>query len=686
MSEKPDEKRAKALELAINSIHKQFGKGTIQSLDGDVIPGIEFISTGAISLDRALGGGIPRGRVSEIYGPESAGKTTLMLSTVAECQKTGGVAAYIDAEHSLDIGYAQKLGVDIDGSKLLISQPSTGEQALETVEILVRSGAVELIVIDSVSALVPKAEIEGNMGDSHVGLQARLMSQAMRKLVAATAQTNTAIVFINQIRMKIGVMFGCFHYDARILLADGTTEKIGKIVNQRLSSNILSVSSNNKIEPKKIIDWHNNGKAHKFTQIIVEYPHKSGCCNIPIGDDHLLITPSGEKHASELDIGDLVLVKSRRYLCSDEIEAAVGIFLGDGSIKINDAQNTSRLRLKHSKEQNAYCKYKQSLFQPYYISSSGYDKQGRYWWESKSGSDLVDLSKYKYGSALRHADSELANKITLHSIAIWYLDDGNFSGSFGKWGWGKSTIYATKLDSKSKQIIADRFVALGLPRPSCTKKGFLFSGKHNKIFHQVISPYVPQCMKYKIHPKFRGDCHGITRSNKDRPEYWDDLIPAKIIGKYSKPANRKTHKFDITVEDNHCYFVDNVLVHNSPETTTGGNALKFYSSQRIELRVNMSDIIKDGDDIVGRYIKAKAVKNKVAPPFKSAFIPLICNHGFDNCLDLLALAVDLGIVSKSGSWYSYQDNKIGQGVANAARWFAENPDRFEEVREIISTL
>ena len=200
--------KTKALEMAISQIERSFGKGAIMKLGaGEVAEGIQAIPTGSIALDIATGiGGYPRGRVVEVFGPESSGKTTLALHAIAEAQKTGGIAAFIDAEHALDINYAKKLGVKIED--LLVSQPDTGEQALEVAEALVRSGAVDVIVIDSVAALVPKAEIEGEMGDSLPGLQARLMSQAMRKLTAAISKSLTTIIFINQIRMKIGVMFG----------------------------------------------------------------------------------------------------------------------------------------------------------------------------------------------------------------------------------------------------------------------------------------------------------------------------------------------------------------------------------------------------------------------------------------------------------------------------------------------
>lgn len=203
-----DDNRKKALAAALQQIEKQFGKGSIMRMgDESVARDIEAISTGSLTLDVALGlGGLPKGRICEIYGPESSGKTTLTLHAIAEAQKAGGTAAFVDAEHALDPAYAAKLGVDVDN--LLVSQPDTGEQALEITDMLVRSGGVDIVVVDSVAALTPKAEIEGDMGDSHMGLQARLMSQALRKLTANIKRTNTLVIFINQIRMKIGVMFG----------------------------------------------------------------------------------------------------------------------------------------------------------------------------------------------------------------------------------------------------------------------------------------------------------------------------------------------------------------------------------------------------------------------------------------------------------------------------------------------
>src|SRR5256885_5763455 len=203
--------RDKALDMALSQIEKQFGKGSIMRMGENTTMGVESISTGALSLDVALGvGGLPRGRVVEIYGPESSGKSTLAMHVVAEAQRNGGICAYIDAEHAMDPVYARAIGVNVDD--LLISQPDTGEQALEITDMLIRSGALDILVIDSAAALTPRAEIEGEMGDTHVGLQARLMSQALRKLTGTLSKSNTIAIFINQLREKIGVMFGCFSF------------------------------------------------------------------------------------------------------------------------------------------------------------------------------------------------------------------------------------------------------------------------------------------------------------------------------------------------------------------------------------------------------------------------------------------------------------------------------------------
>src|SRR5437773_1680129 len=293
MSVTDDEKAAKArdaaLQGALTQIERQFGKGTVMRM-GD--PGaqvrVEAIPTGALSLDLALGiGGIPRGRIVEVFGPESSGKTTLIYHIIAEAQKLGGVCAFIDAEHAMDPLYAQRIGVNID--ELLVSQPDYGEQALEIADMLVRSGAVDVVAVDSVAALTPRAELEGQMGDTTVGLQARMMSQAMRKLAGNLNRTGTLCVFTNQIREKVGVMFGCLSADTRVWLADGTTERIGKIVTQRLPVEVMSTDPDTgEIAPRRVVEWYDNGETDEFWQFEVEAGGGSGKRKFACTPNHVI--------------------------------------------------------------------------------------------------------------------------------------------------------------------------------------------------------------------------------------------------------------------------------------------------------------------------------------------------------------------------------------------------------------
>ncbi|TAH47565.1 MAG: recombinase RecA [Betaproteobacteria bacterium] len=328
-----DDNKAKALAAALSQIEKQFGKGSIMRMgDGNVERDIQTVSTGSLGLDIALGlGGLPRGRVIEIYGPESSGKTTLTLQVIAEMQKLGGTAAFIDAEHALDVGYAGKLGVNIED--LLISQPDTGEQALEIADMLVRSGGVDIVVIDSVAALTPKAEIEGEMGDQLPGLQARLMSQALRKLTANIKRTNTLVIFINQIRMKIGVMFGSpetttggnalkFYASVRMdIRRTGTIKKGDEVVGSETRVKVVK----NKVSPPF--------KEAHFDILYGEGISREGEI-IDLGVEHKIIDKSGAWYAYQGDKIGQGKDNSREFLranpvlareIENKVRAAVGL-------------------------------------------------------------------------------------------------------------------------------------------------------------------------------------------------------------------------------------------------------------------------------------------------------------------------------------------------------------------------
>ncbi len=674
--------RRKAIDAALANIEKRFGKGAIMRLGEKDVVEVPAISTTSLSLDAAIGvGGLPRGRIIEIYGPESSGKTTLALHVVAEAQKAGGIAAYVDAEHAMDAVYAGKLGVDIDG--LLISQPDSGEQALEIAETLVRSNSVDVVVIDSVAALVPRAELDGDMGDSLPGLQARLMSQALRKLTAVVAQSNTTFIFINQIREKIGVMFGCFHYNARVVLADGTTEKIGKIVNQKMPVEVLSFDpTTGKIEPRKVVNWFDNGKADYFLQFEVE-GGPSGYRHFAATPNHTIFTPNGEVAAGDLRVGDEVLAMVEDYyVTDDQLQLFLGGALGDGSLR-QVGTNTATFRVGHSKEQEDYVRWKHSMPEPF---SRSFGKTGNgLGFDTFAFPALLDLRRTLYNKeGKRTVTANVLEKLDVRGLAVWYGDDGSFARHYERRGHGKSVIYNKSLKGKDRELVKAMFEHFGLGQPKDDGRGFWLNSKQTAKFQELVAPYLHPSVQHKVHPNLRGrfewqpsinDSHlsenplGLRRQLR--------AVSARISKIYIKPPTRSTHRFDLEVEGNHTYMVDGVIVHNSPETTTGGRALKFYSSLRLDIR--RIGAIKDGDQVVGNRTKVKVAKNKVAPPFKECEFDIMYGQGISREGDMLDLAVNNRIVEKSGSWFSYSGERLGQGRENAKQTLRDNPELAQRI-------
>jgi recombination protein RecA len=691
--DKEQEKAAKARDAALNGalgqIERQFGKGSIMKMgDEEFAVSVAAIPTGALSLDLALGvGGCPRGRIVEVFGPESSGKTTLLYHLLAEAQKTGGICAFIDAEHAMDPVYAKRIGVDVD--ELLVSQPDHGEQALEIADLLIRSGAIDVVAIDSVAALTPKAELEGAMGDQTVGLQARMMSQAMRKLAGNLNRTNTLCIFTNQIREKVGVMFGCFHYDARVVLADGSTEKIGKIVNQRMPVEVMSMDPDTgEISPRKIVDYYNNGETDEWLQFEVAAAGGSGVRKFACTPNHTIFTPEGEEPAGEIEEGDEVLVAVKNYdLREDQLKLMLGSILGDGSLRHASEHNVS-FRVGHGEEQREYCEWKHEMLAPF---ANKIGKTG-----NGVGFDTIPMHQLRWLHDAVYAEEggrvvtdELIEQLDERAIAAWYCDDGSFSGNYKRWGHGKAQIYNTTLSTTDKERLAVRCEELGMGRPTVTHRELLFSGERAQMLHEKIAPYVHPSMQYKLHPYFRGrfGWHPDTSDahlNGTRLKSRTSLKPApmKVLRKYPKPPTpRKRDRFDLQIEGNHTYLVDHVVVHNSPETQPGGRALKFYSSQRLDIR--RIETLKDGTEAVGNRVRVKVVKNKVAAPFRQAEFDIEYGQGISSEGCILDLALEHNLVQKSGSFFSYGDERIGQGRNNVKAFLRENPAIAKELEEKI---
>ncbi|OBK16559.1 intein-containing recombinase RecA [Mycobacterium asiaticum] len=688
MAQAPD--REKALELAMAQIEKSYGKGSVMRLGDEIRQPISVIPTGSIALDVALGiGGLPRGRVIEIYGPESSGKTTVALHAVANAQAAGGVAAFIDAEHALDPEYAKKLGVDTDS--LLVSQPDTGEQALEIADMLIRSGALDIVVIDSVAALVPRAELEGEMGDSHVGLQARLMSQALRKMTGALNNSGTTAIFINQLREKIGVMFGCMNYSTRVTLADGTTEKIGKIVNNKMDVEVLSYDpAADKIVPRKVVNWFNNGPAEQFLQFTVEKSGGNGKSQFAATPNHLIRTPGGWTEAGDLDTGDRVLAAEPHLLSDQQLQVVLGSLMGDGNLSPNvRGRNGVRFRLGHGSKQLEYLRWKTALMGNIQHTLRE-NAKGASFVDFTPLPELAELQRAVYlGGGKKFFSEEYLKALTPLALAIWYMDDGSFSlRSKGlqqrtDGGTGRIEICVEAMTEGTRVRLCDylrdtygmdvRLRTAG----SAGKAVLMFSTASSSKFQELVAPYVAPSMEYKLLPRFRGQ-------SKVVPEFVEPtqaLVPARILDVHVKPYTRSMNRFDIEVEGNHNYFVDGVMVHNSPETTTGGKALKFYASVRMDVR--RIETLKDGTNAVGNRTRVKVVKNKVSPPFKQAEFDILYGKGISREGSLIDMGVDQGFIRKSGSWFTYEGEQLGQGKENARNFLMENADIANEIEKKI---
>jgi recombination protein RecA len=648
--------------------------------------GCTTIPTGSLALDIALGvGGIPRGRIVEVFGPEGSGKTTVCLHIIAEAQRQGGIAAFIDAEHALDPTYARTLGVDID--ELLVSQPDSGEQALEIADMLVHSGALSIVVIDSVAALVPRAEIEGEMGDTHVGLQARLMSQAMRKLAGSLSKFDTTAVFINQLREKIGVMWGCMSYGTRVTLADGSQEKIGKIVNQKMPVEVLSYDPDRgEVIPKRVVSWFDNGVANRFLQFTVAKPSGNGRSQFGCTPNHQILTPGGWREARELRVGDRVLQSADIKLSDLQWEVLLGGLMGDGALSPSKSGHAARFRWGHGAKQAEFADWKASLFANIGTSRSE-NEQGVVHHDMPPLIELAELRKAVYFGSFKVLNEEYLKALSPLSLAIWYMDDGTFAlrakglQQRTREGSGRSEICVQAMEHGTRARLVEHLRdTWGIQAKLIDRAGkavLQFPKDETAKLHALVAPYVHPSMQYKLLPRFRGRFSVIPDFAPVRRE----LVPMPIVDIHDKPPTRSMHRFDIEVEGSHNYLVDGTVVHNSPETTPGGRALKFYSSVRLDVR--KVENLKDGQEVVGSRTRVKVVKNKVAPPFRQCEFDIMYGKGVSKEGSLLDVGVDLEIIKKSGAWFTYEGEQLGQGRENARAFLAEHTETRDEIENKI---
>ena len=675
--QKGAEGRKKAMEAALEDLTKRFGDGAVVRLGDASHMTVDVVSSGSLTVDIATGvGGVPRGRVTEIYGPESSGKTTLCLHVIAEAQRRGGWAAFVDMEHALDPQYASRIGVNVE--TLYVAQPDTAEQALEITETLVRSGALDVIVLDSVAALVPRVEIEGEMGESFVGIQARLMSQALRKLSGAIKQSNSVVLFTNQLRDKIGVMYGCMSYSTRVVLADGTTEKIGKIVNQKRDVSVLSYNvRSGMFEPRRIVNWYNNGIADNFLQFKVASNSGNGKRSFAATPNHLLLSENGYVPAGDLEVGDNLMTTVRFYLSPLHEQVILGSLLGDGHVG-NVKPYSASFRVAHGQKQDEYCHWKEALFAGL-VSTSGTNARGGHafdtipMYEMRQFADLVYGENGKGGKRIT---PELLARLSPLAVAIWYMDDGTFDHN-RRW---HAEIAAHSFSAEDRQLLVDWLNSQGMEAVN-REDGRICFGNEQAVskLHAWIARYVHPSMAYKLMPEYRDQFVPIESDPCERIE----AVPMPILAISDKPQRGNRYRYDIEVEGNHCYVVDGVVVHNSPETTSGGRALKFYASMRLDVRKQES-IKASGGEVIGSRTRVRVTKNKVAPPFREAeFDIMFLEGGISKSGEVLDLACELGIVEKRGAFFRYNDGLLGQGRENAKQYLIENSAVRDEIEALI---
>lgn len=669
-----------ALNAALSKIEKNFGQNAIIKMDKEHIIECDTCSTGSLTLDMALGvGGLPYGRIVEIFGPESSGKTTMMLHVIAAAQKEGKTCAFIDAEHAFDPVYAQALGVDI--KSLYFSQPDDGESALNIAEILVNSGAMDVIVIDSVAALTPRSEIEGEMGDSHVGLQARMMSQALRKLTPTVKKNNTLIVFINQIRMKIGVMFGCLHAKNKITFTDGRKFTIKEIVENKIEGNVWSYNEKtHQMEAKPIIDWHYNGDVnshHDYLKITAQNPKNKEKSKVYVTKNHEILTQKGWVEAQKLNIGDIVYNKTLSTY--DNMFGFIQGCLVSGFTSVNMNNQLEFQKISHLTEKYLNWKKQKML-------------------ENTENQELVlsIIKKENTTNVLKIFEAS-NNIISDLAMSVWFTENGFLD---------EDDEFHLLLNLDDVELATK--LSLLLNQNNYPNKVVSSDDKYQILFtdSQKLLTVLSKYGNLEVLSELCGlqdlfsycNWKGLLHVNQEHvkaskleeyklPNNISEVIKIEYMSK--KSFDHEFGKYDITVQDNHNYLVGStnptstggIIVHNSPETTTGGNALKFYASVRLDIR--RTGQIKKGDEVVGNETKVKVIKNKVAPPYKEANFEIIYGKGVNISAEILDLSVKLGLVDKSGAWYSYNGAKIGQGKDNVCVWLNNNPEVKDKLYETI---
>jgi recombination protein RecA len=593
-----------------------------------------------------------------------------------EIQKSGKAVFFQDYENAFDPEYAKKLGLNIDDPNLfLFSQPETAEEGLEVLEQVIRSGKIGLAIVDSVAAMTTKKEIDGDYGDSNMGTHAKLMSQACRKLVGPLNESGAMIIFLNQTRSKIGVVYGCLQGETLVCLEDGTSRTIRDIVKNKVNAKVWSFNEKTqKYVLSPIIGWHENGKVDKkedFIHFLTEATEsKNGFFGFTVTPNHKILTQNGWKEAKEVKNSDMLLSKYNSNLNGSFREFILGTSNGDCGFGIR-SKNTASMTFQDNsnKEYENWKKEKLKKVIDVYDRPKGFRTAYTY-----------ELSKFKKEIVKDRCPLHLLNnEFSYLSLALWIMDDAHLDLKSYHERYRISMGRFSKQDYRVK-LIQEAFLKNGLVCSIGKRATLTFTRESSKQISTNIRKFVPECMQYKLFPEDRGFYEEFDLECKKTVS----ITYVKIIEKrYASGRQlRDKNKYDITVEGHHNYLVggqkNGIIVHNSPITTPGGAALGFYSSIRIQ--TSKGELIKEGDKVVGNKVKIKVIKNKVAAPFGTCEFPLYYGLGVDKTGDFFDFMVDCGIIKQGGAWFSFGSDKLGQGRDNSIDKLANDPVLYSKIK------
>lgn len=669
-------------------IAKETGGDTLDKLDSIKF----FIDTGNLAINyscsgKFITGGVPGGRIIEAFGPEASGKSLIGSNVLFGCQQMDGWPILLDCENASNGEFMQRIS-HLDLTKVVRYAPSSLERAFRQIHVstkAIRDHEVKYkkprkpIVFMFDSLTVPPCERElsenGLPMDYSVaewkrivgrreqpGERAKIISAEMRKLQSMVVSQDVTVYLVNQIRDKIGVLYGCFSGRSKVLLADGSWMKIAKIVNQKLPVKVMSINTETgEVSSKDVIDWHKNGKLdkdNKFLKIRFRREFDQGRGVMTVTPNHtIFISDTNDKMkkvaAGALSVGDQIITIRPEWFGYDQWQLVYGSILGDGSVRrCENSRYSANLRFCHGPAQEEYLAYKRTMLGDL-AGKVGYSKNGSVRSDSKSIPELSKLADYRKDYLI---PKEVADNLDVLGLAIWYMDDGTYGGHHDKWGKGKSTIYAKKW--KNREEMLSVFAKFGL-ECKLNDKGFVFDSDNTYKLHQLIARFCPPCMWYKLHDS----CHHLYDFMAELPKMrWKSSI-GKIESitdfNHTKFAG-DDQKYDLTVEDNHSYIVGGALVHNSPETTPGGNAVKFYASLRFRTQAKKKIEHAKLEKFAGINMQVRNIKNRTYRPFITADdVKLYFDEGVDPLSGLLNPLIESErIIQKGAGNYEVSKNYL----------------------------